>query len=69
MILHGDNGITAIAGALHKSGISKLDISECGITVTGAKALAESMLINNSITCLNVQDNLMTVEGIRMILQ
>ena len=35
----------------------------------GAKALVKSLLINNSITCLNVWANPMTVEGVCMILQ
>jgi len=37
--------------------------------VTGAKALAKSLLVNNSVTCLDVQYNPITVEGARMILQ
>ena len=35
----------------------------------GAKALAKSLLFNNSVTHLDIQDNHMTTEGVRMILQ
>ena len=64
-----DNGITTIAGALGKSRIRELYIEECGITVTGAKALAAGLAINRSITKLNVQYNPITAEGARLILQ
>jgi len=65
----GDDGIVAIAGALGKCNIDTLIIDECGINVTGAKALAESLLINKSITLLTLWDNPMTVEGARAIIE
>ena len=65
----GDDGIVAIAGALGKCNIDKLIIDECGINVTGAKALAESLLINKSITLLTLLDNPITVEGARTIIE
>jgi len=59
----GDDGITAIAGALNNSSIDSLDISECGIGVVGAKALAKSLLTNENITHLRMQGNPITAEG------
>ena len=59
----GDDGITTIAGSLGKSKIDKLMIEECGITLMGAKTLAESLLINKSITLLSLSKNAITVEG------
>ena len=64
-----DDGITIIAGALGKSRIRDLSVDKCGITVTGAKALAAGLAINRSITKLNVQYNPITAEGARLILQ
>ena len=65
----GDNGITAIAGAFGNSQISELYVMRCGITFTGARSLAAGLLVNNSVRILNVQDNPITVEGARLILQ
>jgi len=65
----GDDGITAIAGALGKCNINKLFIDECGFTLTGAKALAESLLVNKSITLLTLLKNPITVEGAREIIE
>ena len=67
----GDDGITVIARsrALGKSRIRKLYVENCGITVTGAKELATGLLLNSSITVLNVDDNPITVEGACLILQ
>jgi len=64
----GDGGITAIAGALSTTQIDELDLSDCGITLTGAALLAERLLVNNSVKSLYV-DNQITVEGARLILQ
>ena len=64
-----DDGITMIAGALGKSRIRVLNVRDCGITVTGAKALAAGLAINRSITVLHVWHNPITVEGARLILQ
>jgi len=65
----GDDGITVIAGALGKSRIRKLDVHQCSITVTGAKELATGLSLNSSITVLDVWDNLITVEGARLLLK
>jgi len=65
----GDDGITAIVGTLSNSQISELDVSWCGITLTGARSLAEGLLVNNSVMILNVSDNTFTVEGARLIMQ
>jgi len=65
----GDDGITAIVGTLSNSQISELDVSDCGITLTGARSLAEGLLVNNSVRILNVSGNDLTVEGARLILQ
>jgi len=65
----GDDGIAAIAGALCKCRIRELCVRECGITVTGAKALATGLSINQSITVLDVWNNLITEEGARQITQ
>ena len=65
----GNNGITTIAGALCNSHISELYISDCGITLTGARSLAAGLLVNNSIRILNVSGNSIAVEGACLILQ
>jgi len=65
----GDDGITAIAGTLSNSQISELDVSWCGITLTGARSLAAGLLVNNSIRILHVYGNPITVEGSHLILQ
>jgi len=65
----GDDGITAIAGALGKSRIRELYVQECGITVTGAKELATGLSLNFSITVLNVLHNPITVEGTCVLLK
>ena len=45
----GDDGISAIAGALGNCKINILDVQECGITLTGAKSLAEALSSNHTI--------------------
>ena len=65
----GDDGITAIAGALSNSQISELYVGKCGITLTGARSLAAGLLVNNSVTILRVYNNHITVEGACVILQ
>lgn len=63
----GDNGITAIAKILENSTISLLNVRDCGITFTGAKSLAEALLVNSSIKELWLMRNSITVEGARLI--
>ena len=65
----GDDGISAIAGALSNSQISELYISKCDITLAGAKSLAAGLLVNNSVKILDVSGNPITVKGVRLILQ
>jgi len=65
----GDDGITAIAGALGKSRIRELYVHQCGITVSGAKELATGLSLNSSITVLFVSDNPITVEGACLLLK
>ena len=65
----GDDGITAIAGALNSSQISELHIVGCGITIIGARSLAAGLLVNNSIRILLISNNPITMEGARLILQ
>jgi len=65
----GDDGITTIAGTLSNSQISKLDVSDCGITLTVARSLAAGLLVNSSVRIINVSGNPITVEGARLILQ
>ena len=65
----GDEGIAAIATNLNYSMISKLYMSECNITVTGAKALAECLVNNHNIKLLSVWGNAITVNGATAILE
>jgi len=65
----GDDGITVIAEALSNSRIRKLTVYKCGITVSGAKELATSLAINQSVVVLSVWENSITVEGARLLLQ
>jgi len=64
----GDFGISVVAAALSNSQISKLDVGRCGITLIGAKLLAEGLQVNNSIRILCVWGNPITMEGARLIL-
>jgi len=50
----GDDGITAIAGALSNSHISELNVKRCDIALTGAAALAEGLLVSESVTKINL---------------
>ena len=45
----GDDGITAIAGALSKCWVIILDVQECSITLTGAKSLTKALSSNHTI--------------------
>ncbi|XP_065903598.1 NLR family CARD domain-containing protein 3-like [Dysidea avara] len=66
----GDDGITAIAGALSSNSlISELNVGQCDITFNGADSLAAGLLVNNSIRKLHVWGNPITVEGACLILQ
>jgi len=65
----GDDGITAIAGALGKSKIRVLNVPNCGITIMGAKELTTALSTNQTIKKLFLFDNPITVEGARLMLQ
>ena len=63
----GDDGISAIAGALGNCKISKLDVIKCGITLTGARSLATALYSSNTVRELWLEDNPITVEGALLI--
>ena len=63
----GDDGISAIAGALGNCKISGLRVVECGITITGAKSLAEALYSSNTVRELGLRDNPITVEGAQLL--
>ena len=65
----GDDGISAIAGALGNCKINTLDVQECGITLTGAKSLAEALSSNHTIRELWLRGNPITVEGALLIVK
>ena len=65
----GDDGISAIAGALGNCKINVLDVQQCGITLTGAKSLAEVLSSNHTIRELVLWDNPITVEGALLIVK
>ena len=65
----GDDGISAIAGALGNCKIIKLDVRECGITLTGATSLAAALSSNHTIRGLKLRDNPITVEGALLIVK
>ena len=65
----GDEGIAAIVTNLNNSMISAMDVHECNITVTGAKALTECLVHNHSIELLDVSSNNITLNGTTAILE
>ena len=65
----GDEGIAAIARNADNASISKLNVSWCIITITGAKSLAEGLINNHTIKSLHVQYNDITVDGAIAILE
>ena len=65
----GDNGISAIAGALGHCRISKLDVRGCGITLTGAKSLSTALSSKNTIQELWLEDNPITEDGTLLIVK
>ena len=64
-----DDGITAIAGSLRSSSITKLYVMNCGITFTGVRPLAAGLSTNQSIRILWLWDNPITVDGARLIMK
>ena len=65
----GDDGISAIAGALGNCKINTLGVAECGITLTGARSLAVALSSNHTITELWLSNNPITVEGALLIVK
>ena len=65
----GDDGISAIAGALGNCQINILSVNQCGITLTGAKSLAEVLSSNHTIRELWLRGNPITVEGALLIVK
>ena len=65
----GDDGISAIAGALGNCKINILDVTECGITLTGARVLAAALSSNHTIRNLYLWGNPITVEGALLIVK
>ena len=60
----GDEGIAAIARTLDNASISKLDVINCNITVTGAKSLAAALKLNRTIKSLIVGKLLSSVDDL-----
>ena len=65
----GDDGISAIAGALGNCKINTLNVRDCGITLTGATSLAAALSSNHTITVLWLRHNPITVEGALLIVK
>ena len=65
----GDDGISAIAGALGNCNINILSVQQCGITLTGATSLAAALSSNHTIRKLELDDNPITVEGALLIVK
>ena len=65
----GDEGISAIAGALGNCKINELDVIGCGITLTGARSVAAALSSNHTITELWLWNNPITVEGAILIVK
>ena len=63
----GDDGISAIAGVLGNCKISELDVSKCGITLTGARSLATALYFSNTIRGLMLYRNPITIQGALLI--
>ena len=65
----GDDGISAIAGALGNCKINILGVQYCGITLTGARSLAAALSSNHTIRELRLGYNHITVEGALLIVK
>ena len=64
-----DGGISAIARGLGNCKINKLYVSQCGITVTGARSLVTALSSHPTIRELSLQYNHISVEGAQQILE
>ena len=65
----GDNGISAIAGALGNCKINLLNVGGCDITLHGATMLAAALSSNHTIRVLELKGNAITVEGALLIVK
>ena len=65
----GDDGISAIAGALGNCKINTLGVQGCGITLTGARSVAAALSSNHTIRELRLWGNPITVEGALLIVK
>ena len=67
----GDDGISAIGGALGNCKIKILEVNDCGITLTGATSLAAALssISNHTIKSLRLWGNPITVEGALLIVK
>ena len=65
----GDDGISAIAGALGNCKINILNVQKCGITLTGARSVAAALSSNHTIRELWLAANPITVEGALLIVK
>ena len=65
----GDDGISAIAGALDNCKIHHLDVQSCNITLIGARSLAAALSSNHTIRELWLGGNAITLEGALLILK
>ena len=59
-----DKDIAVIAKSLDQARISKLIVSECCFTDTGAESLAAGLKDNHTIKSLDIRDNAITVDGV-----
>ena len=65
----GNDGISAIAGALGNCKINFLDVQSCNITLIGARSLAAALSSNHTIRRLWLRSNAITVEGALLIVK
>ena len=65
----GDDGVSAIVGALGNCKINRLNVQKCGITLTGARLLATALASNRTIRELYLSHNPITVEGALLIVK
>ena len=65
----GNDGIIAIAGTLGNCRIKELNVEDCGITLIGARSLAEALSSNHTIRELGLRGNPITVEGALLIVK
>ena len=65
----GNDGISAITGALGNCKINHLDVQMCNITLIGARSLAAALSSNYTIRELWLWGNAITVEGALLIVK